>query len=129
MSKNDQYLTAAKNILRGVMVTKGVNFIRLAELLSADGEEETPKSVAAKINRGRFPFSFFLRCMSVLGMAGGFFLVPTREEMLAMESSGLVTNPHDRADKPTPPKRPATTRRSQKSASSPRKKEANLATD
>jgi hypothetical protein len=126
MSKDDQYMVAAKNILRGVMVTKGVNFVRLAELLSADGVDESPRSIAAKVNRGKFPFSFFLRCMAVLGMAGGFFLVPTREEMLAMESTGLVTNPHDRVKKLDTSQRSSTVRRSSKSASATRKREADL---
>lgn len=99
MAIDDQYMVAARNILRGVMVTKGVNFVRLAELLSADGADESPRSVAAKINRGKFQFSFFLRCMAVLGMAGGFIFVPTRDEMLAMENSGLVTTPHERGKK------------------------------
>ncbi|MFA8324544.1 DUF6471 domain-containing protein [Burkholderia ubonensis] len=96
MSKDDQYMLGARNILRGVMVTKGISFDRLSELLSADGVHEAPRSIAAKVNRGKFTFAFFLRCMSVLGMDGGFFLIPTREEMLAMETTGLMARPEGR---------------------------------
>jgi hypothetical protein len=99
MSKDDQYMIGAKNILRGVMVTKGVSFIRLSELLSADGVDEAPRSIAAKVNRGKFTFAYFLRCMSVLGMDGGFFLIPTEAEMLAMEGTGLTTRPEERLRK------------------------------
>lgn len=131
MSKDDQYMVAARNILRGQMVTKGVNFVRLAELLSADGADETPRSVAAKINRGKFPFSFFLRCMAVLGMDGGFIFVPTRDVMLTMENTGLVTNPQERAGKKLDTSQKSsqessTVRRSSKSASATRKREAGL---
>lgn len=129
MSKDDQYRVAARNILRGQMVTKGVNFVRLAELLSADGTDETPRSVAAKVNRGKFPFSFFLRCMAVLGMDGGFFLIPKSEEMLAMENSGLVTQPPGRPKKPDTSQKSSAAHRAQKSANARRSQRADTATD
>ncbi|CAG9236618.1 conserved hypothetical protein [Paraburkholderia caribensis] len=127
MSKDDQYMIGARNILRGVMVTKGISFDRLSELLSTDGAREAPRSIAAKVNRGKFTFAFFLRCMSVLGMDGGFFLIPTREEMLAMETTGTMARPEGRLKKVDTRKPPAKPQPA-KPSSVRRKKEADVTT-
>ncbi|MFM0137772.1 DUF6471 domain-containing protein [Caballeronia grimmiae] len=125
MSKDDQYMTGAKNILRGVLVTKGVSYTRLSELLNSDGIEESPRSVAAKVSRGKFSFAFFLRCMCVLGVDGGFFLIPKKEEMLSLDGAGLATKSHD-LKKIEGTSKPPATRRPPKASTMPRTREADL---
>ncbi|EDT41850.1 MULTISPECIES: DUF6471 domain-containing protein [Burkholderia cepacia complex] len=73
---DDTFLFEARNLLRSQMASKGVNITKLSQLLTADGAHEGPRPLSAKINRGRFSLAFFLRCMKVLEMGGGFLLLP-----------------------------------------------------
>lgn len=76
----DPYCFEARNILRAQLAYKGVSLAQLAELLVADGAYEEPRALSAKVNRGKFSFTFFLRCMKVLGMDGGFVLLPKHDD-------------------------------------------------
>jgi hypothetical protein len=76
----DQHYFEARNLLRAQMASKGITLTELSALLTADGAHEELRPLSAKINRGKFSFAFFLRCMKVLGMGGGFFLLPRFDE-------------------------------------------------
>jgi hypothetical protein len=56
----------AKRILRMELVRRGMSVDALASKLTQIGCVESPKSLAVKISRGKFQFSFFLQCMSAL---------------------------------------------------------------
>ncbi|OWW20768.1 DUF6471 domain-containing protein [Noviherbaspirillum denitrificans] len=58
----------AKRLLRAEMVRMGVSVNDLAEALASVGMDESPKSLAVKISRGKFQLAFFLQCMSALGV-------------------------------------------------------------
>lgn len=57
----------AKRLLRAELVRRQVGYKQLAVLLEGLGVEETERSIANKISRGAFTFSFFLQCMKALG--------------------------------------------------------------
>ena len=70
------YCFEAKNLLRAQMASKGITIVDLARLLIPEGCTESPRTLAGKINRGRFQLAFFLQCMKVMGMDGTFVLLP-----------------------------------------------------
>jgi hypothetical protein len=83
----ERYCFEARNLLRAQMASKGVTVTELSRLLSADGVHEDPRPLSAKINRGKFSFSFFLHCMKVLGIGLG---------------SGVVLLPHSSGQRSSP---------------------------
>lgn len=123
----DPYCFEARNVLRSLMASKGVSLTELSRLLTADGTREDPRPLSAKINRGKFSFEFFLRCMKVLGMGGGFVLLPELDEIsVATRKAGAsVRGPAGgsgaRAKTPPKPKVPKTT-------STRKRKEVDMAT-
>ncbi|WP_412479594.1 DUF6471 domain-containing protein [Azonexus sp. IMCC34839] len=58
----------AKAILRAELERRAVTYDRLAQLLQAQGFQETTRSIANKVSRGSFSFVFFLQVMRVLGV-------------------------------------------------------------
>ena len=63
----DDWSKLATNVLKGELVRAGVDYQELVRRLQSHGLNETYQSVAAKINRGTFSFTFFLQCMMALG--------------------------------------------------------------
>jgi len=58
----------AKGLLKSYIKRKNVKYHDLARALNGVGLEENHNSIATKINRGTFSFTFFLQCMHVLGI-------------------------------------------------------------
>ena len=58
----------AKLILKTEVAKQGINYVALAEKLKAIGVDEDNVTIAAKINRGKFSFAFFLQCIEVLNI-------------------------------------------------------------
>lgn len=58
---------AAKGLLRAELKRRDLTYIDLAERLKAVGIEETPNSIAKKVNRGTFSAAFMLACMKAIG--------------------------------------------------------------
>lgn len=58
----------AKLILKTEVTKQGINYVALAERLKAIGIDEDNVTIAAKINRGKFSFAFFLQCIEVLNI-------------------------------------------------------------
>jgi len=68
-SKSEQYWKAeAKGILSAELKRRGVTHAQLARLMRAKDMHETESSIANKVSRGSFSFSFFLQAMRVLGV-------------------------------------------------------------
>lgn len=59
----------ASRYLKAELKRAGVGYKELADRLTAHGMEETETSITGKLARGSFPVSFFLACMTVLGIA------------------------------------------------------------
>jgi len=64
----EEWENEATNLIKAELARSGVDYRELVERLKAAGVEETYQSVANKINRGTFPFYFFLQCMKALGV-------------------------------------------------------------
>lgn len=58
----------ARRILKAELVRRGVTYQELARLLQSRGVAETERSIANKMSRGTFPFTFVLQCTSALGV-------------------------------------------------------------
>ena len=58
----------AKGILKAQLSRHNIKYHDLARALNEIGIEENQNSIATKISRGTFSFSFFLQCMRVLGV-------------------------------------------------------------
>lgn len=63
----EQWDTKAKLLLKKLLVESSIGYRELAQRLRAAGLRETEDTVNAKINRGKFPVSYLLAIMSVLG--------------------------------------------------------------
>ncbi|HYF89701.1 DUF6471 domain-containing protein [Azospirillum sp.] len=57
----------AKGLLRAELKRRDLTYIDLAERLKVVGIEETPNSIAKKVNRGTFSAAFLLACMKAIG--------------------------------------------------------------
>lgn len=57
----------ARRILRAELVRKGISVGELAQRLASGGIDESPKSLAVKISRGKFQLAFFLQCVAAMG--------------------------------------------------------------
>lgn len=58
----------AANILRAELRLRGLTYHELHQRLADLGVKESTNGIKAKINRGSFQFSFFLKCASAIGM-------------------------------------------------------------
>ena len=52
--------------LRALVRSAGVTYADLAQALVAEGETLTPASLAKKVYRGSFSFSFYLKCRAAV---------------------------------------------------------------
>lgn len=59
--------TEATRLLRDVLYLNRVSYKELSRMLAALGENEPPKTLSNKVNRGSFSFQFFLKCLVALG--------------------------------------------------------------
>lgn len=66
MSENE-WNEAAKGALRAELKRRDLTYIDLADRLKAVGIEETPNSIAKKVNRGTFSAAFLLASMKAIG--------------------------------------------------------------
>lgn len=57
----------ARRILKAELVRRGITYERLASRLEAIGVKETERSIANKMSRGTFAFTFVLQCMKAIG--------------------------------------------------------------
>lgn len=57
----------ARRIVKAELARRGVTYQRLADRLKAIGVRETERSIANKMSRGSFPFTFVLQCMKAIG--------------------------------------------------------------
>lgn len=58
----------ARNIFKAEMVKQGLTYRNLAEKLAQKSVTYSEQVLINKINRGKFSFSFFLECMSAIGI-------------------------------------------------------------
>jgi len=58
----------AKGILKAELSRKNMKYHDLARKLNVIGIKENQNTIATKISRGAFSFTFFLQCMYVLGI-------------------------------------------------------------
>jgi len=56
----------AKGILKAQLARKNIKYHDLAKELNKIGINENQNSIATKLSRGTFSFSFFIQCMYVL---------------------------------------------------------------
>jgi signal recognition particle GTPase len=61
-----RYEKYAASKLKSILMLHQIEYSELVERLNGNGGNETYKAVAAKINRGKFTFAFFVQCMEVL---------------------------------------------------------------
>lgn len=64
----DTWNAKATNLLKAELARKGMTYHDLAEGLAQIGIKESANGINTKINRGAYSFSFFLQCMTVLGI-------------------------------------------------------------
>lgn len=57
----------ASRLLRAELVLRGISYSDLAAKISSLGLRTTPASIANKLARGTFSFTFFLICMHAIG--------------------------------------------------------------
>ncbi|HJV02575.1 MAG TPA: DUF6471 domain-containing protein [Burkholderiaceae bacterium] len=56
----------AKELVRAEMARQSISYKGLSERLEKIGVHESEKQLMNKVARGKFAFSFFLQCMSVM---------------------------------------------------------------
>jgi hypothetical protein len=61
--------SAAKRILKAELARAGMTYKALVKRLEAMGIEDNETAIANRISRGKFPFTFFLQCMTAIGVA------------------------------------------------------------
>lgn len=59
---------AARNILKIELLTRRMSYKALSEKLALIGVHENPLQIKAKINRGTYPFYFFMQVMKAMGV-------------------------------------------------------------
>lgn len=57
----------AKNLLKGELKKRGINYRELAEKLTAMGIPESERNIGNKISRGGFTGAFMLQCLAAIG--------------------------------------------------------------
>jgi hypothetical protein len=88
------YDAEAKNLLRAQMASKGVSLAQLAELLIEDGVKQNAGPLSNKINRGRCPLAFFIRCLKVMGLDGTYVLMPKESTRRTAKTSRTQISRH-----------------------------------
>ena len=64
----EEWQEEAINVIKAELARSGADYKELVQRLEAIGVHETYQSIANKLNRGTFPFYFFLQCMKALGI-------------------------------------------------------------
>lgn len=57
----------ATRILKAELARRGVTYASLVGRLESVGVRETDRSIANKMSRGKFPFTFYLQCLRAIG--------------------------------------------------------------
>jgi Domain of unknown function (DUF6471) len=68
----------ARTALKTILVARNITYAQLAELLAAQGVQETETSIAHKIRRGTFQLSFMYQCMRAIGVSQLVLDIPTQ---------------------------------------------------
>ena len=66
--REKEWGTKASRFLKAKLKQAGVGYKELAERLNAHGLDETETAIAGKLSRGAFSVTFFLACLTVLGI-------------------------------------------------------------
>jgi hypothetical protein len=64
----EEWNQLAARTIKSVLVKRGMKYHDLARRLKLIGVEETQASIANKMSRGTFSFTFVMQVMSVLGI-------------------------------------------------------------
>jgi len=64
--EDNKWREESTRILRSYLVRKNIKYHDLAKVLQSMGLNENANSIANKLSRGTFSFSFFLQCMYAL---------------------------------------------------------------
>ena len=67
MSNTTDWEQEAKLLLKAELARRGVKYVDLVDKLKEIGVFDTAGAIASKISRGRYPMTFFLQCMHVIG--------------------------------------------------------------
>lgn len=59
----------ASQVLKDLIYNRRLTYLELAKRLGSQGIPIGPRSLANKINRGTFSFSFFIRCLAVMNLS------------------------------------------------------------
>ena len=66
MKSEEDWKNEAKRIFRAEMMRRGVTYERLVDLLRDIGVEESIPNLKNKVSRGKFDFTFVLKCMTAM---------------------------------------------------------------
>jgi hypothetical protein len=66
--REKEWATKASRFIKAELKRAGLGYRELAERLNAHGLQETEDSITGKLTRGTFPVTFWLACLSVLGL-------------------------------------------------------------
>lgn len=64
--EDNKWREESTRILRSYLARKNIKYHDLAKVLQSMGLNENANSIANKLSRGTFSFSFFLQCMYAL---------------------------------------------------------------
>jgi hypothetical protein len=64
----DDWNRRAANLLKAELARAGLGYEDLIQKLNEIGIGESYKGISAKINRGTFSFTFFMQCMTAIGI-------------------------------------------------------------
>lgn len=68
--REQEWADKARRFLKAELKRADVSYKELVARLREHGIEETESSITSKLARGTFAVSFFLACLSVLGLEG-----------------------------------------------------------
>jgi len=63
----DYWAQRARNLLKGELARRGLNYADVAASLKKIGVNETPENIRNKINRGTFSALFLLQVLNAIG--------------------------------------------------------------
>jgi hypothetical protein len=67
MKIEDGWKSEAKRIFRAEMTRRGITYDRLVELLKENGIGDSVPNLKNRVSRGKFDFTFVLKCMHAMG--------------------------------------------------------------
>ena len=68
MYEDRDWVAHTKQLLRGEMMRKGVNYKGLVEKLAAIGVKDSEANLRNKISRGGFTGAFLIQCLVAMGV-------------------------------------------------------------